>query len=77
MRPSATSAGGVKDRYVPGMSLGAVPEMQAPATLILPSGWYRPNRLIDVHTEATKQVRLLEFLDRGSDFERLTYETVR
>jgi hypothetical protein len=23
------------------------------------------------------QVRLVEFLDRGSDFERLTYETVR
>lgn len=77
VRPSATSAGGVKDRYVAALSLSAVPEMQAAATLILPSGWYRPNRLIDVFTEATKQVRLLEFLDRGSDFERLTYETVR
>jgi len=76
-RPSATSAGGVKDRFVPGLSLTAVPEQQAPATLILPSGWYRPNRLIDVFVEETKQVRLLEFLDRGSDFERLTYEAVR
>ncbi|MGH8676133.1 MAG: hypothetical protein ACREVG_17740 [Burkholderiales bacterium] len=75
VRPSA--AGATKDKFVPALSLTAVPEYQAPPTLILPSGWYRPNRLIDVFIESTTQVRLLEFLDRGSDFERLTYETVR
>jgi hypothetical protein len=75
VRPS--SAGGAKDPFVPALSLTAVAEYQAPPTLILPSGWYRPNRLIDVFVESTTQVRLLEFLDRGSDFERLTYETVR
>ena len=75
VRPSAI--GGTKDKFVPALSLTAVPEYQAPPTLILPSGWYRPNRLIDVFIESTTQVRLLEFLDRGSDFERLTYETVR
>ena len=75
VRPS--SSGAQKDQFVPAFSLTAVPEYQAPATLILPSGWYRPNRLIDVFIESVTQVRLLEFLDRGSDFERLTYETVR
>jgi hypothetical protein len=30
-----------------------------------------------VFIESVTQVRLVEFLDRGSDFERLTYETVR
>jgi cyclic-di-GMP-binding protein len=71
------SAGAGKDQFVPALSLTAVPEYQAPPTLILPSGWYRPNRLIDVFIESVTQVRLVEFLDRGSDFERLTYETVR
>jgi hypothetical protein len=75
VRPS--SSGAQKDQFVPALSLTAVPEYQAPPTLILPSGWYRPNRLIDVFIESVTQVRLLEFLDRGSDFERLTYETVR
>ena len=75
VRPS--SAGNAKDQFVPALSLTAVPEYQAPPTLILPSGWYRPNRLIDVFIESVTQVRLVEFLDRGSDFERLTYETVR
>jgi len=75
VRPS--SSGTTKDKFVPALSLTAVPEYQAPPTLILPSGWYKPNRLIDVFTESVTQVRLLEFLDRGSDFERLTYETVR
>ena len=75
VRPS--SAGTAKDPFVPALSLTAVPEYQAPPTLILPSGWYRPNRLIDVFIESVTQVRLVEFLDRGSDFERLTYETVR
>ena len=75
VRPS--SGGAAKDKFVPALSLTAVPEFQAPPTLILPSGWYRPNRLIDVFIESVTQVRLLEFLDRGSDFERLTYEAVR
>ena len=75
VRPS--SAGATRDPFVPALSLTAVPEYQAPPTLILPSGWYRPNRLIDVFIESVTQVRLVEFLDRGSDFERLTYETVR
>jgi cyclic-di-GMP-binding protein len=75
VRPS--SSGTNKDKFVPALSLTAVPEFQAPPTLILPAGWYRPNRLIDVFIESVTQVRLVEFLDRGSDFERLTYETVR
>jgi len=75
VRPS--SSGTNKDKFVPALSLTAVPDLQAPPTLILPAGWYRPNRLIDVFIESVTQVRLVEFLDRGSDFERLSYETVR
>jgi len=75
VRPSGPSAS--KDKFVPALSLTAAAELKAPPTLVLPSGWYRPNRLIDVFIESTLRVRLLEFLDRGSDFERLTYEIVQ
>jgi hypothetical protein len=75
VRPSGPS--GSNDKFVPALSLTAAAEQQAPPTLVLPSGWYRPNRVIEIFIESTVRVRLLEFLDRGSDFERLTYETVQ
>jgi hypothetical protein len=75
VRPSSPS--GSKDKFMPALSLTAVAELEAPPTLVLPSGWYRPNRVIEVFIDSTVRVRLLEFLDRGSDFERLTYETVQ
>ena len=73
-RPTGPSA--TREQFVPALSLTAVAALETPPTLVLPSGWYRPNRLIEVFLESTVRVRLLEFLDRGSDFERLTYETV-
>ena len=75
VRPTGPSA--TREKFVPALSLSAVAAVEAPPTLVLPSGWYRPNRVIEVFLESTMRVRLLEFLDRGSDFERLTYETAR
>lgn len=66
-----------REKFVPALSLTAVPAIQSPPTLVLPSGWYRPKRVIEVFLESVVRARLLEFLDRGSDFERLTYEIVQ
>jgi hypothetical protein len=61
------------DRFVQAMSLTAVPALSSPPALVLPAGWYRPKRLIEVHIDATVQVELAEALERGSDFERVSY----
>ncbi len=42
----------------------------APATLILPSGWYQAGRFIDVHDERKQVARLDSLLEKGSDFDR-------
>jgi hypothetical protein len=40
---------------------------------VLPAGWFKPNRVLEVGDDAHR-VRLNEVLERGSDFERVSYE---
>jgi hypothetical protein len=60
--------------YVQALSLTAVPALEAPPTLVLPSGWYKPKRVIEVYVDSRVRVRLTEMIERGSDFERVAYE---
>ena len=60
------------ENYVPTLLLPAVPALQSPAALILPAGWYRPKRLIEVLSDKTEQILLTGILDRGADFERVS-----
>ena len=60
------------EKYVQALLLPAVPALQSPATLILPVGWYRPKRLIEVFSDKAEQILLTGVVDRGADFERLS-----
>ena len=60
--------------YVQGLALSAAAE--APPSLVLPAGWFKPKRVVEVRTEGTSRVRLLETLERGLDYERVSYESV-
>jgi hypothetical protein len=73
----AIRIGGIKspaDKFVPALSLPAVLALRAPATLIVPAGWFRPKRLIDIRGGSIEKVLLTAAIERGSDFERCTYE---
>ncbi|MBC7802241.1 MAG: hypothetical protein H7Y16_00065 [Candidatus Parcubacteria bacterium] len=63
-------------KYVPALSLTGVAALSAPPSLVLPSGWFKPRRVIEVYVEGHVKVRLTEMLDRGSDYERVAYEMV-
>jgi hypothetical protein len=63
-----------QDGYLPALALSAVQALNAPATLVLPSGWYKPKRVIEVYFQEALHLRLAEVVERGSDFERVTYE---
>jgi hypothetical protein len=57
------------------MALGAVAAINQPITLVLPSGWFKPKRVIELAmNNAEQKVSLAEVVERGSDFERVTYE---
>jgi cyclic-di-GMP-binding protein len=56
------------------LSIDAVPAVKSPPTLVLPAGWYKPKRVLEVVADKPHNVRLTEVLERGSDFERVAYE---
>ena len=73
----AVRVGGINaptDKFVPGLLLAAAPAVRAPSTLILPAGWFRPKRLIDIQGGSVEQVFLTAAIERGNDFDRCTYE---
>lgn len=67
------------DKFVPALFLPAVPALRSPPTLVLPAGWFRPKRLVEIQGGAgepglANSVLLTAALERGSDFERCTFE---
>ena len=66
----------MNEQWVPALTLTAVAALQTPPTLVLPSGWFKPKRVIEVYVDQALRVRLLELSERGTDFERVTYEVL-
>ncbi len=73
-RPTGLNA--MKEKFVQALTLTGVPAINVPPTLVLPSGWYKPKRVIEVFVDAPLQVRLTALIERGVDFERVTYESL-
>ena len=74
VRPYGLNA--ANEKYVAALTLTEVAALKSPPTLILPSGWYKPKRVIEVFVQQALRVRLNELIDRGPDFERVTYEVL-
>jgi hypothetical protein len=62
------------EKYVPALELPEVAALRSPGTLILPNGWFRPKRVVEVWRDAPQQMLLTGILERGADFERVTYQ---
>ncbi|HYD56409.1 MAG TPA: hypothetical protein VEB41_05835 [Burkholderiales bacterium] len=63
--------------FVPALALGGVAALNSAPTLVLPIGWFKPGRLIEIYTSSAAQVRLTQLVERGADFERVAYEAVK
>ena len=70
--------GGVSDeRYVRAFLLPAVPAIKEAASIVLPAGIYIASNVQEVfHEETHWQVRLMHILQRGSDFDRVSFQIV-
>ncbi len=64
------------EKYVPALSLTEVAALKSPPTLILPAGWYKPKRVIEVFVQQPLRVKLADLIERGPDFERMSYEVL-
>jgi len=72
VRPTGVNV--VNEKYVPAITLTAVPQLDIPPVLLLPVAWYKPKRVIEAFVDGPIRVRLLDVLERGTDFERVVYE---
>jgi len=72
----ATGINVMKEQYVPALSLTGVPALDSPPALVLPAGWYKQKRVIEVYVDSPVRVRLIDVIDRGVDFERVAYEII-
>ncbi|MCC6658650.1 MAG: hypothetical protein IT512_10735 [Rhodocyclaceae bacterium] len=71
-----TGLSAVNEKYRPGFKLPAVPALKYPESVIVPAGWFRAGRVIELYEQSSRQIRLTQQLDRGSDFERCAYASV-
>jgi hypothetical protein len=71
-RPLAQQPGHT-DLYSRAFMLPAVPAMGAEQTLVIPSGWYHPERVLEICGDGNWRARLLRLLADGPDFERVTF----
>jgi hypothetical protein len=72
VRPTGINA--QMEKLVPALYCPALAALSVPASLILPPGWYRPKRVLQVHSDSAELLLLTGVLDRGHDFERVSME---
>ena len=75
VKPTGINA--LTEKYVPALALPEVPALRSPASLVLPNGWFRQKRVIEVWhdgRDAPQQALLTAILERGFDFERVSFE---
>jgi hypothetical protein len=72
VRPTGINA--QSEKFAAALYCPAVAALSAPASLILPPGWYRPKRVLEVYDENSSRALLSGVIERGSDFERVAVE---
>jgi hypothetical protein len=60
----------------PAIALSALAAVAAPATIVLPRGWFRPGRVLKLAESSGAEVRLSALLEHGTDFERAGFEPI-
>jgi hypothetical protein len=71
IKPAGAAASG--EPFTQGFLLPAFAPLKAPETLVIPAGWFKPKREMEI-ADRPGRVRLVELVDRGADFERVAFE---
>lgn len=76
MAIKATSINAKADKYQPGLLLPAVAALQSIESVLLPAGWFKPGRALELHTDVHRMIRLDALVERSTDFDRCTFSAV-
>lgn len=61
--------------FVPAFRLSEMPAQHEPASLVLPIGWFQAGKRIQVYNSQMGVVKLVALLEKGANFDRVTYVT--
>lgn len=61
------------ERYSRAFLLPALPALKQPSTLVLPRGWFKPNRIVQLFTDRRAEIRLADATTSGMDFDLVTF----
>ena len=64
------------EKYIPALLLPEVAALRSPASLVLPVGWFKPKRAIDVYLDRAQTMLLTGVIERGSDYERVSFTPI-
>ncbi len=59
-------------RHERAVLLPEVPAPSAPASVVLPSGWFQSGRFVEVYSDRKQVAKLLNLIEKGFDFDRGT-----
>ena len=75
MAVRATGVMAGNEAYRPGFILPPVEALSVPASVVLPTGSYKPIRIMEIWLGGqSSRLKLREIIDRGADFERVSFE---
>jgi hypothetical protein len=72
VRPTGINA--MAEKFIPAFYCPPLAALGSPASLILPPGWYRPKRVLEVYSDTSESFLLSGVIERGFDFERVAIE---
>ena len=70
---AARPGGAAGDKFRPAVLMPAVPALHIPASILIPTGWFKVDRVLDVHSQRAAKFRLKESLDHGTDWDRASF----
>ena len=65
------------EKYSPAFLLPAMPALNQEPTVVLPKGWFQRGRVVEIHTDRRFQVKLIDVVNPGADFDRVRYAQLK
>lgn len=62
-----------QSKRVPALMLPKMAALQTEPSLILPKGLFQPGKMLEVHPSAVQRLKLQALLEKGSDYERVSF----
>lgn len=63
----------LNEKFSQGFRLPAVLQLWEPASVVMPKGYFRAGRIIEIYTDHARQIHLERLLERGANFERADF----